>query len=74
MMAKAIDAGIHIDHIYVDEIDISRPMLKMGDLIWQAFVERVRAEYHTSLECAVNTIDRCQHISWKTVGERRDRG
>ena len=62
MVAKALEEGRDIDHIHFDEIDISSPMLEMGELVWQAFTQEVQRKvadsalaYAVRLYILVNT-------------------
>ncbi len=71
MAAEAIRNGHYIEHIYFDEIDISEPMLEMGELVWQAFTERVRNEWNDpNLRRAVEVLDYNQFVDWREVGEQ----
>ena len=73
MIAEAIKNGLSIDRIYFDEIDISVPMLEMGEFIWRSFVERVHSESDDpALAYAVDIIDSRQHTGWETIRERHD--
>ena len=73
MVAEAMRGDHNIERVYFDEIDISEPMLKMGKLVWRAFVDRVHSEYiDNALARAVEVIDYSQHVDWKKVGEKFD--
>ena len=69
MVAKAFEDDRSIDYVYFDEIDISAPMLKMGEMVWEAFVQRVQSSEFSGehLTRAVRTIDYKQHRDWKEV-------
>ena len=68
MAAKALEDGRSIDHIHFDEIDISSPMLEMGELVWQAFTQEVQSKVADSaLAYAVKVIHPCQHREWSNV-------
>ena len=73
MAAEAIRDDHNIEHIYFDEIDISEPMLEMGEFVWQAFAKRVHNECNdTDLARAVEVLDYNQYVDWKEVGEKLD--
>ncbi len=68
MVAEAIGEGRSIDSIYFDEIDASTPMLEMGELLWQAFSERVHFESDDiALALAVDAFDSSSHKDWKEL-------
>ena len=68
MAAKALEDGRSIDHIYIDEIDNSFPMLEMGEWVWQAFTQEVQSKFADSaLAYAVKVIHPSQHREWSNV-------
>ena len=70
MAMEALEDGRSIDHIHFDEIDISSPMLEMGELVWQAFTREVQSKFADSaLAYAVKVIRPCQHREWSNVKE-----
>ena len=70
MAAEAFEDGRSIDHILFDEIDISSPMLEMGELIWQAFTQEVQRKLADStLAYAVKIIHSRQYREWSKVKE-----
>ena len=67
MAMEALEDGRSIDHIHFDEIDISSPMLEMGELVWQAFTREVQSKFSDSaLAYAVKVI---HHREWSNVKE-----
>lgn len=73
MAADAMKGDHKIERIYFDELDISAPMLKMGEFVWEAFVKRVHKECNdTDLARAVEVLDYNQHVDWREVGGKRD--
>ncbi len=73
MAAEAMKGDHKIERIYFDELDISAPMLEMGEFVWQAFVKRVHNECNdTDLARAVEVLDYNQHVDWRKVGEKLD--
>lgn len=73
MAAEAMKSGHNIERIYFDEIDISKPMLEMGKLVWKAFVDIVHNEnIDNDLARAVEIFDCSQHVDWQKVGEKLD--
>ena len=70
MAMEALEDGRSIDHIHFDEIDISSPMLEMGELVWQAFTREVQSKFADSaLAYAVKVTHPCQHREWSNVKE-----
>ena len=73
MVAEAMKSGHNIERVYFDELDISEPMLEMGELVWQAFAERVHNEYNDiDLIRAVEIFDSSPNVDWKKVGGKVD--
>ena len=71
MAAEAFEVGRSIDHILFDEIDLSSPMLEMGDLIWQAFTQEVQRKLPDStLAYTVKIIHSRQYREWSKVKAR----
>ena len=48
LMARPLRRS-RLDHIHFDEIDISSPMLEMGELVWQAFTQEVQRKVADSI-------------------------
>lgn len=68
MVAESLERGKTIDNIYIVEVDESRFMQSMGEIVWQAFVGIVLTEFTNSpLAHAVENIDSIQVSHWRRV-------
>ena len=68
MVAEAMEDGLDVDRIEFDEVDISRRMLGMGNVVWRAFKQGVQRNFaDTTLARAVQIVRYKQHKDPKTV-------
>ena len=68
MVAQAIEDGIQFDRVSIVEVEPSVLMQEMGDLIWETFVQEVRAGFAgTSLSDSVQIVEYTQNKSWKEI-------